>query len=79
MCDLQPVLVTCFGDSRLVTTYAELDFQWAFVKKEGQQMVLYITRIGKRFDGQLCLGLLTDIVSPPQSPPQQSVDEVPQD
>ena len=79
MCDLQPVLVTCFGDSRLVNTYAELDFQWAFVKKEGRQMVLYITRIGKRFDGQLCLGLLTDIVSPPQSPTQQSVDEVPQD
>ena len=79
MCDLQPVLVTCFGDSRLVNTYAELDFLRAFVKKEGQQMVLYITRIRKRFGDQLCLGLLTDIVSPPQSPPPQSVDEVPQD
>ena len=79
MCDLQPVLVTCFGDSRLVNTYAELDFHCAFVKKEGQQMVLYITRIRKRFDDQLRLGLLTDIVSPPQSPSPQSVDEVPQD
>lgn len=79
MCDLQPVLVTCFGDSRLVNTYAELDFRCAFVKKEGQQMVLYITHITKGFGDQLCLGLLTDIVSPPQSPPPQSVDEVPQD
>ena len=79
MSDLQPVLITCFGDSRLVNTYAELDFHGAFVKEEGQQMVLYITRIRKRFNNQLCLGLLTDIVSPPQSPPQQSVDEVPQD
>ena len=79
MCDLQPVLVTCWGDSRLVNTYAELDFHCAFVKKEGQQMVLYITRMRKRFGDQLRLGLLADIVSPPQSPPPQSVDEVPQD
>ena len=79
MCDLQAVLVTCFGDSRLVNTYAELDFRCAFVKKEGQQMVLYITHIRKGFGDQLCLGLLTDIVSPPQSLPPQSVDEVPQD
>ena len=80
MCDLQPVFVTCFGDSRLVNTYADLGFHHSFVKKEGQQMVLYITHIRKVFDDeQLCLDLLTDVVSPPQSPPPQSVDEVPQD
>ena len=79
MRDLQPVFVTCFGDSRLVNTYPDLGFLYSFVKKEGQQMVLYITRIRKRDDDQLCLGLLIDIISPPQSPPPQSVDEVPQD
>ena len=79
MCDLQPVFVTCFGDSRLVNTYADLGFHYSFVRKEGQQMVLFITHIRKRFDNQLCLGLLIDIVSPPRSPPPQSVDEVPQD
>ena len=80
MCDLQPVIVTCFGDSRLVNTYADLGFHYCVVKKEGQQMVLYITRMRKRFDDhQLCLGLLIDVVSPPQSPPLQSGNEVPQD
>ena len=80
MCDLQPVIVTCFGDSRLVNTYADLGFHYCVVKKEGQQMVLYITRMRKRFDDhQLCLGLLIDVVSPPQFPPLQSVNEVPQD
>ena len=79
MCDLQPVIVTCFGDSRLVDTYADLGFHFCVVKKEGQQMVLYITRIRKRYDYRLCLGLLIDVVSPPQSPPSQSVNEVPQD
>lgn len=79
MCDLQPVIVTCFGDSRLVDTYADLGFHFCVVKKEGQQMVLYITRIRKRYDDQLCLGLLIDVVSPPQSPPSRSVNEVPQD
>ena len=80
MCDLQPVIVTCFGDSRLVNTYADLGFHYCVVKKEGQQMVLYITRMRKRFDDhQLCLGLLIDVVSPPQPPPLQSSNEVPQD
>ena len=79
MCDLQPVIVTCFGDSRLVDTYADLGFHFCVVKKEGQQMVLYITRIRKGYDDQLCLGLLIVVVSPPQSPPSQSVNEVPQD
>ena len=80
MCDLQPVIVTCFGDSRLVNTYADLGFHYCVVKKEGQQMVLYITRMRKRFDDDLlCLGLLIDVVSPPPSPPPESVNEVPQD
>ena len=80
MCDLQPVIVTCFGDSRLVNTYADLGFHYCVVKKEGQQMVLYITRMRKRFDDhQLCLGLLIDVVSLPQSPPLQSGNEVPKD
>lgn len=78
MCDLQPVIVTCFGDSRLVDTYADLGFHVCVAKKEGQQMVLYMTRIRKRYDDRLCLGLLADVVSPSQSPPQ-SVNEVPRD
>ena len=80
MCDLQAVVVPLFGDhdSKLVNTYEDLPFRYLFVKKEEQQMVLYITRLRKRCNSQLYLDLLND-VSEPQSPTPQTVDKVPQD
>ena len=78
--DLQAVVVPPFADhdSKLVNTYVNLAFYDPFVKKEEQQMVLYITRLRPRCDSQLYLDLLDDI-SEPQSPTPQTVDEVPQD
>ena len=80
MCDLEPVVVPLFGDhdSKLVSAYEDLAFYCPFVKKEEQQMVLYITRLRPRCDSQLYLDLLNDI-SEPQSPTLQTVDEIPQD
>ena len=80
MCDLKPVVVTCSGDFKLVNTYDKLGYHCPFVKKEGRQMVLYITCIRKRSaPSELCLDLLSDIVSARQSPPPQTTDEVQQD
>ena len=80
MCDLQAVVVPLFGDrdSKLVNTYENLDYYLPFVKKEEQQMVLYITCLTERCNSQLYLDLLND-TSEPQSPTPQTVDEVPQD
>ena len=80
MCDLEPVVVPLFGDhdSKLVSTYGDLAFYHPFVKKEEQQMVLYITRLRPRWNSQLYLDLLNHI-SEPQSPTPQTVDEIPQD
>ena len=80
MCDLQAVVVPLFGDhdSKLVNTYEDLACYYPFVKKEEQQMVLYITCLTERCDSQLYLDLLND-TSEPQSPTPQTVDEVPQD
>ena len=79
VCDLQAVVVPLFGDHdyKLVNTYEDLALYRPFVKKEEQQMVLYITRLRPRYDSQLYLDLLNDIsVSEPQSPTPQTVDEV---
>ena len=84
MCDLQAVVVPLFGDhdSKLVNTYEDLACYYPFVKKEEQQMVVYITRLIRQFcdshTDQLFLDLLND-TSEPQSPTPQTVDEVPQD
>lgn len=80
VCDLQAVVVPLFGDHdyKLVNTYEDLALYQPFVKKEEQQMVLYITHLRPRYDSQLYLDLLNDI-SEPQSPTPQTVDEVPQD
>ena len=77
VCDLQAVVVPLFGDHdyKLVNTYEDLALYRPFVKKEEQQMVLYITRLRPRYDSQLYLDLLNDI-SEPQSPTPQTVDEV---
>ena len=80
MCDLQAVVVPlyCDHDSKLVNTYKDLALYEPFVKKEEQQMVLYITRLRHLCNSQLYLDLLND-TSEPQSPTSQTVDEVPQD
>ena len=80
MCDLQAVVVPlfCDHDSKLANTYGHLAPYYPFVKKEEQQMVLYITRLRERCNSQLYLDLLND-TSEPQSPTPQTVDEVPQD
>ena len=80
MCDLQAVVVPLFShhDSKLENTYKDLACYYPFVKKEEQQMVLYITRLKEPCDCQLYLDLLND-TSEPQSPTPQTVDEIPQD
>ena len=80
MCDLQAVVVPLFSDhdSKLENTYKDLACYYPFVKKEEQQMVLYITRLREACDSQLYLDLLND-TSEPQSPTPQTVDEIPQD
>ena len=80
ICDLQPVLVPLFGDhdSNLLNTYDDLAYYYPFVKKEEQQMVLYITRLRPRFNSLLFVYLL-GVISEPQSPTAQTVDEVPHD
>ena len=80
MCDLQAVVVPLFGDhdSKLVNAYEYLACYFPFVKKEEQQMVLYITCLSQQCNSQLYLDLLND-TSEPQSSTPQTVDEVPQD
>ena len=80
MCDLQAVVVPLFSDhdSKLENTYKDLACYYPFVKKEEQQMVLYITRLREACDSQLYLDLLND-TSEPQSPTPLTVDEIPQD
>ena len=44
MCDLELVLVTCNGETKSVDKHHDdLSFEESFVKKVGQQMVLYLT------------------------------------
>ena len=44
MCDLELVLVTCNGETKSVDRHHDvLSFEESFVKKVGQQMVLYLT------------------------------------
>ena len=80
MCDLQAVVVPLFSDhdSKLENTYKDLAYYCPFVKREEQQMVLYITCLTERCNSQLYLDLLND-TSEPQSSTPQTVDEVPQD
>ena len=80
MCDLQAVVVPLFGDhdSKLVNTYEYLAYCFPFVKKEEQQMVLYITCLTERCNSQLYLDLLNDTSESQFSTPQ-TADEVPQD
>ena len=46
MCDLELVLVTCNGETKFVDEHHDvLSFEESFVKKVGEQMVLYLTLV----------------------------------
>ena len=75
--DLETVLVTCYGDTTAeVEKYKDLPSGDFFLKKEGGQMTLYLTRIGSRFGDKRvrCVELLHALTSAPESPPQKPVD-----
>ena len=73
---LNTALVLCSGEVRSVKTYANLRLASFFLKKEGQQMLLCLTRIYKDYEDALPTELLTELTSTPVSPPQKSVDEL---
>ena len=77
--DLETVLVTCYGDTTAeVEKCNDLEVKDSFLKKEGEQTILYLTRIEKEFaDEHLrCIELLHALTSAPESPPQKPVDHV---
>ena len=78
--DLETVLVTCFGDTTAeVEKYNDLTLKDFFLKKEGGQMVLYLTLIEKPSFGDKhvrCIELLRALTSAPESAPQKPVDHV---
>ena len=45
MCDLDTVVQTCDGDAKFVNTYYDLKPDDFVVKKDGQQLVFYLTRL----------------------------------
>ena len=80
MDDLDTVVATCYGDTKPVNKNTDLHYiNDFFLKKKGQQMVLYLTKINKLEDKPLqCVKLLSALVSEPESPPQTPVDDVSQ-
>ena len=77
LCDLETVLVTCYGDTTAeVEKYKDLASGDFFLKKEGGQMTLYLTRIGNSFGDKRVryVELLHALTSAPESPPQKPVD-----
>ena len=75
--DLKTVLVTCYGDTTAeVEKYNDLPSGDFFLKKEGGQMTLYLTYIGRRFSFECVwsVELLHALTSAPESPPQKPVD-----
>ena len=77
--DLETVLVTCYGDTTAeVGKYNDLIVKDFFLKKEGGQMILFLTRIEKKYcDEHLrCIELLHVLTSAPECPPQKPVDHV---
>ena len=76
MLDLNTVVVSCSGKIRTVKMYANVLREDLFLKKEGQQMFFYLTRIYKEFGGALPTDLLTELTSTPVSPPQKPVDDL---
>ena len=82
MRDLETVLVTYYGDTMraevLVEKCNDLHLGHFLLKKEGGQMILYLTRFVKNYcDEHLrCIELLHALTSAPESPPQKPVDHV---
>ena len=75
--DLETVLVTCYGVTTEVEKCTDLKVNDFFVKKEGGQLILYLTCIGKDYPDSLqCVELLRALTSAPESPPQKPVDHV---
>ena len=76
--DLETVLVTCYGDTTAeVEKYNDLAVEDFFLKKEGGQMILYLTHIHNHNGENLrCIELLRALTSAPESPPQKPVDHV---
>ena len=76
MLDLNTAVVSCSGKIRTVKKYANVLARDIFLKKEGEQMFFYLTRIYKAFNGALPTELLTELTSTPVSPPQKPVDDL---
>ena len=77
LADLNTSLVLCSGEVRSVKKYANLAADSFFLKKEGQQMLLYLTRICKEYWTRHALPteLLTELTSTPVFPSQKPVTE----
>ena len=77
--DLETVLVTCYGDTTAeVEKYNDLTLQDFFLKKEGGQVILYLTHIRQNSSCHRlwCIKLLRAVTSAPESPPQKLADHV---
>jgi len=66
----------CSGEVRSVKKYSSLEVESFFLKKEGQQMLLCVTRIWNGFYDVLPTELLTELTSTPVSPSQKPVDDL---
>ena len=76
MRDLETAIVTRFGYTKPVKNCANLRDTNLFLKKEGQQMVLYFTHVGCDVDSPMSVELLSALTSAPESLPQKPVDRV---
>ena len=76
MVDLNTAVISCSGEIRTVKKYANVLVRDIFLKKEGQQMFFYLTRIYKAYGGALPTELLTELTSTPVSPTQKPVDDL---
>ncbi|XP_078380676.1 NLR family CARD domain-containing protein 4-like [Oculina patagonica] len=74
MRDLNTAVMPCSGEIGTVENYVSEGV--FFLKKEGQQMFFYLTRIRKDYNHALPTELLTKLVSPPVSSPQNTVDDL---
>jgi len=74
--DLNTSLVMCSGQVRSVKKYANLRLGSFFLKKEGQQMLLCLTRICKDYTYDLPTELLTELTSTSVSPPKKPFDDL---
>ncbi|XP_078366418.1 NLR family CARD domain-containing protein 4-like [Oculina patagonica] len=77
MLDLNTAVVSCSGEIRTVKKkHPNVLVKDFFLKKEGQQMFFYLTRIDKVYRHALPTELVTELTSAPVSPPQKPVDDL---